>query len=105
MAGIRRFRSEWLSGGLHFIIIVVAAQAEDADVWPFALAAMSVVSFFAWIGNFRRMRQIEDIPTSKIASAAQGYVELLGRSVPIPDCPVLAPLSQLPCCWYRYTIE
>jgi len=39
----------------------------------------SVVGFvFAFI-FFRRARIIEDTPTSKIRSAAQGYVELAGR--------------------------
>lgn len=103
--GVRRFRTEWLSGGLHVLIVFIAIQAEDASAWPFALAAMSAVSFFAWIGNFRRFRQIEDVPTSKVASAAQGYVELLGRSASIENFPVTAPLSQMQCCWYRYCIE
>ena len=40
-----------------------------------------------------------------MASAAQGYVELFGRSVPIADSPIMAPLSGLPCCWYSYTVE
>jgi hypothetical protein len=63
------------------------------------------VSFFAWMANYRRYRQIHDLPTSKVVSAAQGYVELFGRSVPIPDSPVIAPLSHSPCCWYSYCIE
>ncbi len=105
MPGVRRLRTEWLSGGLHLLIIFIAAQADDPGVWPFALAAMSLVSFVAWIGNYRRYRQVEDLPTSKVATAAQGYVELIGQSQNIPDCPVRAPISQLPCCWYRYSIE
>ena len=106
MAGaLRHYTADWLSGGLHLLIIFIAVQAESIEVWPFALAAMTAVSFFAWIANYRRYRQVEDLPTSKVASAAQGYVELLGKSMPIPDSPVLAPLSQLPCCWYRYCIE
>ena len=106
MAGaLRHYTADWLSGGLHLLIIFIAVQAESIEVWPFALAAMTVVSFFAWIANYRRYRQVDDLPTSKVASAAQGYVELFGKSMPIPDSPVLAPLSQLPCCWYRYCIE
>src|SRR5689334_19630484 len=95
--GVRRFRTEWLSGGLHVLIVFIALQADDASAWPFALAAMSAVSFFAWIGNFHRYRQVDDLPTSKIASAAQGYVELLGRSESIENAPVTAPLSQKQC--------
>ena len=102
---VRRFRTEWLTGGLHLIILWIAAEAESAEVWPYALAAMAVVSFFAWMGNYRRYRQVHDLPTSRIASAAQGYVELFGRSVPILDSPVTAPLSNLACCWYRYCVQ
>ena len=106
MAGaFRHYTADWLSGGLHLLIIYVAVQAEAIEAWPFALAAMTGVSFFAWIANYRRYRQVEDLPTSKVASAAQGYVELLGKSMPIPDSPVLAALSHLPCCWYRYCVE
>lgn len=106
MAGpLRRFRTEWLTGGLHLLILWIAAEAESSEAWPFALAAMAVVSFFAWMGNYRRYRQVHDLPTSKVASAAQGYVELFGRSMSIPDSPVIAPLSNMPCCWYSYSIE
>ena len=102
---VRRWRTGWLTGGLHLLILWIAVEAESSEVWPYALAAMAIVSFFAWMANYRRYRQIHDLPTSRVASAAQGYVELFGRSVPIPDSPVTAPLSGLPCCWYSYTVE
>lgn len=95
----------WLSGAFHFVIIGVAVQAETAAAWPYALAAMAVVSFFAWAANYRRYRQIHDLPTSKIASAAQGYVELSGRSDLLPGDPVTSLLSRTKCCWYAYQIE
>lgn len=41
----------------------------------------------------------------KIASAAQGYVELFGRAALIADSPITAPLSHIPCCWYSYCVE
>ena len=102
---VRRLRTGWLTGGLHLIILWIAAESESPQAWPYALAAMSLVSLFAWTANYRRYRQIHDVPTSKIASAAQGYVELFGRSVPISDAPITAPLSGLPCCWFSYSIE
>ena len=95
----------WLSGAAHFVIIVIAVQAETAAAWPYALAAMSAVSFLAWIGNHRRYRQIHDIPTSKVASAAQGYVELVGKAECLPGAPILSRLSSSSCCWYSYQIE
>jgi len=94
-----------LSGAFHFVIIGFAAQADDAGVWPYAFVAMSVVSFCAWIANYRRYRQISDLPTSKVTSAAQGYVELFGRAELLPGEPVTSRLSSTPCCWYCYEIE
>lgn len=106
MTGALKFHSsEWLSGGAHFIIVFVALQADTVAAWPWALVAMAGVSFFAWIATHRRYRQIHDLPTSKIASAAQGYVELFGRAAHIPDHPVISRLTGLPCCWFRYHVE
>lgn len=105
MAGAFRFyTSEWLTGGLHLIILVFAFEADSAEAWPYALAAMAIVSFFAWIGNYRRYRQIHDLPTSNVVSAAQGYVELSGLAAQLPGVPVTSR-SGLLCCWYRYYIE
>lgn len=101
----RQYTANWLTGGLHLVIIAIAAQTQSAEAWPYALAAMTAVSFYAWTANYRRYRQIHDLPTSKVASAAQGYVELFGRSVQIADSPVTSPITGLPCCWYRYCIE
>ena len=101
-----RFRSaNWLTGGAHFVIVAVAAQADSAAVWPYALASMSLVSFAAWIANYRRYRYIVDTPTSRVASAAQGYVELSGRAAQLPDAALLTRFRQLPCVWYRYQVE
>jgi hypothetical protein len=95
----------WLSGACHFVIIAIAVQAESAEVWPFALLAMSVVSFVAWVANYRRYRQINDLPTSKVASAAQGYVELFGRAEVLPGAPLTSRLSNTSCCWYCFEVE
>lgn len=99
------YASEWLTGGAHLVILAIAVQAETAAAWPYALAAMAVVSFFAWVATYRRYRQIHDLPTSKVASAAQGYVELFGRSQLIAGTPILSKFLGLPCCWYRFHVE
>jgi hypothetical protein len=51
------------------------------------------------------VRTIEDIPTAKAGSAPQGYVELEGIGKQMDDVPITAPLSGLPCVWYRYRVE
>lgn len=72
---------------------------------------LSFFSFFAlyfiiqWYKNFKKARNIEDTPTAKIRSAAQGYVEIEGKQKYLNKLPTTAPLSQLPCTWYRYTID
>jgi hypothetical protein len=98
-------RIDWLTGGAHVVILWIAIEAETKAVWPYALAAMALVSFFAWVANYRRFRGVHDLPTSRIASAAQGYIELFGRSALIPDAAVTAPCSALPCCWWSFCVE
>lgn len=106
MFGSKRLHQPgWLSGAFHFVIIGIAIQAESAAAWPYALMAMAVVSFCAWVANYRRYRQIHDLPTSRVASAAQGYVELTGKSLLLPGHPVTSRLSNQSCCWYAYEIE
>lgn len=75
-------------------------------------AAFSGFSCFAagagfWGGwrGIRRARLIEDVPTAKIRSAHQGYVELVGTARAMAGDPILAPLSGTSCCWYRYEVE
>jgi len=95
----------WLSGAIHVAIIAIAFQFESPEAWPYALLAISTVSFFAWVANYRRYRHIEDLPTSRVASAAQGYVELFGRAKRLPGEPLASKLSRTPCCWYSFEIE
>lgn len=67
-------------------------------------ALLSIAGFWMWQHGQRRARLIEDIPTSNIATAPQGYVELLGRAVEIKDVPLVTGLSGTPCLWYRWEI-
>jgi hypothetical protein len=67
-------------------------------------ALAPVAAWYAW-HNFQKARTIEDIPISKTRSAPPGYVELEGVARPLDSLPLVAPLSRLPCVWYRYKIE
>lgn len=97
--------AEWVTGGAQFFLLLVGAQIGTPTGWRVCLAALAALSFLAWIAAYRRYRQVDDLPTSRIASAAQGYVELYGRAEMLDGTPLLSPLSGLPCCWYRYSIE
>lgn len=59
------------------------------------------VSLLGWSRALRHGRQIIDTPTSRIASAAQGYTELRGRGRPLDGAPLRSPANGLPVLWYR----
>jgi len=50
-------------------------------------------------------RMLEDTPTSRVRSSAQGYVELVGRSKALAGTTNIAPLTQRPCVWWRFRIQ
>jgi hypothetical protein len=101
-----RFRIlEPLTVGGYVVLLVIGAHLESREGWIGTLSAIAVLAFLAWVMSFRRSLAITDTPTSKIASAAQGYVELVGRGLPNPDVPVLSRFTLLPCLWCRFRIE
>jgi len=81
--------------------------ADPSEFWFWLLAlGVAVVGggrfAFRWL---HIARMLEDTPTSRIRSAAQGYVELVGRSQSLAGAPNLAPLTQRPCVWWRYRVQ
>ncbi|MGC2030052.1 MAG: GIDE domain-containing protein [Steroidobacteraceae bacterium] len=69
------------------------------------LAAAAVYSFWWACKSWAKNRAIADTPTSRIRSAAQGYVELSGHGVMPPNAANKGPLTAIPCTWWRYKIE
>jgi len=55
--------------------------------------------------TYHRFRYISDTPTSRIASAAQGYVELNGLGELMPGSVIHSPFSQRRCLWYQCILE
>jgi len=77
------------------------------DFWSTAavLLALTVAGFLGSFYFFYRKRVIEDTPTSRIRSAAQGYVELSGSGTLMEGPPIIAPLTGTTCTWYGYKVE
>lgn len=80
--------------------------------WPlpttwqsYALLLLGLVAALAWFANLRRYRAVADTPTAKIASSPLGVVEWSGRGICLPGDVLTAPLSGLPCLWYRFRRE
>lgn len=66
-----------------------------------SLGLLLGVSLLGWLRALGHGRQISDTPTSRVASAAQGYAELQGQGLPLDGAPVLSPVNGLPVLWYR----
>jgi hypothetical protein len=75
--------------------------------WLIVAALAGAGGYCFWYGfrAWRKNRIIEDTPTSRVRSASQGYVELLGRGASLPKADVKGPLTGIPCTWWRYKIE
>ena len=58
-----------------------------------------------WWRTLAQRSALRDTPLSRIASAAQGYVELRGRLRPFAGSPLALPGSGLPCVWFRCEVE
>lgn len=84
----------------------IVAAGDDEFWWYVTLGAIAIVAcwFFAFRA-IRRARLIEDVPTSKIRSAVQGYVELIGHAEAMEGPAIVAPLTRQSCVWYRYCVE
>jgi hypothetical protein len=69
------------------------------------LGVGAVYSFWYAFKAWNKNRVIADTPTSRVRSAAQGYVELSGRGILQADSRNKGPLTGMPCTWWRYKIE
>ncbi len=96
---------QWITSGAQLALLVIGAQTESPLGWSVCLGLMALLSLWAWSGALKRRRAIADTPTSRIASAAQGYVELQGNGRPMAGLPLVSPLSGGRCLWYRNTTE
>jgi hypothetical protein len=89
----------------HVFLLLFAAKVGSRRAWILALLVIGVLSLVLWVLNYRRARAVADTPTSRIASAPQGYVELAGIARPFPNDRLLSPASRIHCVWYHYIVE
>ena len=102
---LRREYAQLVTSGAQLVLLLVGFKLESRSGWLACLSIMTALSILAWLSALKRLRAVRDTPTSKVASAAQGYVELIGQGRPFGEPPLLGKLSLLPCLWYRYKIE
>lgn len=103
--GWRHDYANLVLGGGNLLLLFIGFNQRTVLGWEVALGLMATVSFWAWYANLARYRLVADTPTAKIASAPQGYIEIVGRGKQPPGDVLVSPLTGLPCLWYRYRIE
>jgi len=101
---LRREYAQLVTSGAQLVLLFIGFKLESYNGWLACLAIMAAISMLAWQSALRRLRAIRDTPTSKVASAAQGYVELIGSGHPFTE-PLISQLRHQPCLWYRYKVE
>ena len=87
-----------LPGGLVYssnFYFIALALSTAATLWL----------LYRTFSRLRRARWVEDTPTSRIRSAAQGLVELHGQVDGGGHEPLISPLAGQPCLWYRFQVE
>ncbi|MBS0003245.1 MAG: hypothetical protein KFF45_09250, partial [Thioalkalivibrio sp.] len=80
----------------------------DGGEFAFLVGGLLVLAgggLYGFLRYSRLLRLIADIPTARIRSAPQGLVQLEGTADWLPGPEIIAPLSGLPCVWYRYRVE
>ncbi len=82
----------WLPQAHFFLLLVLSS-------------ALTLYTLYRMFTRLRRARWIEDTPTSRIRSAAQGLVELKGALDAGGHAPLISPLSETECLWYRFRVE
>lgn len=102
---LRREYGQFITSGAQLLLLLIGARMESRAGWLACVSLTALISLVAWLSTLRRRRAIADTPTSRIASAAQGYVELRGTGKALDDPPLLSHLTTLPCLWYRYRVE
>ena len=102
--GLRGSYREILTSASYLFLPLWAVQSGHPTAWFIGLGGVAGIGGLAWIATHRRAGAIAELATSRIGSAAQGYVELVGRASVAPDNLILSPFSGIACIWYRYTV-
>lgn len=88
-----------------WISSIRTAPADDFWLWTLLMLVAGFACGYGVFYYIRRARIMEDTPTSRIRSAPQGYIELVGTIQYLVNQPVSAPLTNSLCAWFSFTIE
>lgn len=82
-------------------------QFSNVEFWlgTAVVSAIALYLFWRMACWYQHARQIENIPTARVRSAPQGYIELIGAAKMMEGPATFSPLSHIRCVWYSYKIE
>lgn len=84
---------------------IAELEPDDAIVFAGLLVALSLGGLWLWWSSARKGRLMANTPTSRIRSAAQGFVELDGSAHWLPDDRIQGPLTGENCVWWEFAIH
>ncbi|MBX3693996.1 MAG: hypothetical protein KF790_02355 [Steroidobacteraceae bacterium] len=79
-------------------------MVDDLQVFVGALA-IGASGYLMWRRNMRALALIEGTATSRVATAAKGYVELSGTARGAGEPPVRDPIQREACLWFKVVTE
>ena len=85
------------------IVLAIRLTGTAPARWAWGLAAL--LAFWGALSAFSRRQTVKGTPLSRIATAAQGFVELRGVGRTPEGDPLVSPLTGMRCLWYRYEVE
>lgn len=82
-------------------------EADAGHYWTAAAVGICATLLLIWkaFQLLAHKRLMEDMPTTRLRAAAQGYLELGGEARLLDGEPIVAPLTGRTCCWYRFKVE
>jgi hypothetical protein len=99
---LRSQYAEALTSGGYVVLLGMAVMSGGKSNHLMYFALLAVAGFVSWLATSKRAQAIAQLPTSRIGSAAQGYVELYGHASLEKDFINVSPHSGKQCLWYRY---
>jgi hypothetical protein len=99
----QRYRQQLTSAG-YLALLAGVLNLRQSSGGLVCLGLLAVVALAAWVLTYQRARAVSDVATSRIGSAAQGYVELMGRASGGASELLRSPFSATECIWYRYRL-
>lgn len=74
LVALRREYANLVTSGTQLFLLFIGLQIDSREGWLGCLTVIAAISILAWLTALKKLRAVRDTPTSKIASAAQGYI-------------------------------